>query len=151
MKPINAVNQPDSEIIEELKEDPKAEVKSKKLITLGECSRFYFYILRDVVCKIVSIFILGGIENISLFGFYPILKSFDIMENIYNYIDFIIFGAIFYFFLRGKKKTNENKNSNTLVYEEDLLMDKSKSTYLYIFLVCFCFGLFLKLIICYIV
>ena len=110
MESINAENQSEPENTEKLKEDIKNEIKSKKLITLGECSKFYFNILGDVVCKFVSIFILGGLEKIGVFGFYPILKSYDVMQSIYTYIGYIIFGTIFYFCLRGKKIINENNN-----------------------------------------
>ena len=147
MESINAENRTEPENTEKLKEDIKNEIKRKKLITLGECSKFYFYILGDVACKFVSIFILGGLENIGLFGFYPILKSYDVMQSIYTYIGYIIFATIFYFCFRGKKIINENENndSNVLSSEEGLLMDKSKKTYFQIFLVCLCFGLYLEL------
>ena len=138
-------DQLEHENIEELNEMPKKELKNKKLITLGECSKFYFNILGDVACKFVSIFIIGGLEKIGVFGFYPILKSYDAMQSIYTYIGYIIFGTIFYFCFRGKKKINENNNSNDLIYAEGLSMERSKKTYFQIFLVCFCFGLYLEI------
>ena len=145
MKSINVENMPDFEYIEKLENNSKKEEKRKKLITLGECSKFYFYILGYFACQFVSIFILGDLENIGLFGFYPILNSYNIMQSIYIYIGFIIFGIIHYFCFSEKKILKKNNNKNDLIYEDALLSNYSKKTYFQYFLVCFCFGLYLEI------
>ena len=142
MKLINDENLPDLENIEKLEVDSIEEKKKKKLITLGECSKYYFIILGDMVCKFVSIFILDVLKNIRLFGSHPILKSYCVMKSIYTYIGYIIFGIINYFCFKEMKKLNDNNDLNILASEENLIMEKSKNTYLQIFLVCFCFAFF---------
>ena len=119
--------------------------KKKKLITIGECSKFYWYILGAALCQLFSIFILGGLEIIGLLSNNPVLNSFSIMKSIYTFIGFIIFGTMHYFCFRGKKRLNEENDENILNYNENLLMHKSKNTYIQIFLVCFCYGLYLEI------
>ena len=146
MNLINDENKPDSENIEKLEQDSKDEEKKKKLlITLGECSKYYFIILGDVISKFVSYYILGAIKNMGLFGFSPKLTTYGVVKSIYTYIGYIIFGTIYYFCFRGKKIINENNNLNELTSTEVLIMEKSKFTYLQIFLVCFCFGLYIEI------
>ena len=146
MNLINDENKPISENIEKLEQDSKDEEKKKKLlITLGECSKYYFIILGDVISKFVSYYILGAIKNMGLFGFSPKLTTYGVVKSIYTYIGYIIFGTIYYFCFRGKKIINENNNLNELTSTEVLIMEKSKFTYLQIFLVCFCFGLYIEI------
>ena len=117
-----------------------SEKKSTKLITIGKCSKFYYYILGSAFFKFLYLMILGDINsNIGLFGFSPILSSYNSMQSIYTYLGYIIFGIISYFFFNSKKKGNKiSLNTLEYIYEKIKNQDKNK-TYLQIFLVCLCF------------
>ena len=145
MKLINGENISDSLDIQQSQKDSKNVEKRKKLITIGECSKFYLYILGAALFQFISIFILGGLENIGFFGIYPVLSTYRIIQSIYTYIGYIIFGIIYYFCFRGKKRTNEENDENILNFNENLLMYKSSNLYFQIFLVCFCYGLYLEI------
>ena len=122
-------------------------VKKNKLISIGNCSRFYFLILFSIVFKLLSLFLLGiqieDKKDIGLFGFIPILYSFRSMQSIYTYLSYIIFGIIFHF---CNKKKNEDikipkENILSLVYNKLTNQNKTK-TYFYILLTCFCFAIY---------
>ena len=116
--------------------------KRKKLITIGECSRFYLYLLGATICQLISILILGGLKNnVGLFGFSPILNSYISVQSIYTYIGYIIFSLIF----RSVSKSNErqvNPKKKTHLIYNDLSKQDYKKLYFHIFLVSFCFGFY---------
>ena len=117
------------------------EEKNPKLITIGNCSKFYYYILGSAFFKFLYLMILGDINNnIGLFGFSPILSSYSSMQSIYTYLGYIIFGIISYFFFNSKTNGNKKISLDTLeyIYEKIKNQDKNK-TYFQIFLVCLCF------------
>ena len=122
------------------------EEKNKKLITIGECSIFYLYLLGATICQVISILILGGFEeNIGLFGFSPILNSYSLMQSIYTYIGYLIFSPIF----RCISKRNERKvniQRKSLLIHNDLTKLNYKKLYLQIFLVSFCFGFYSEIL-----
>ena len=61
--------------------------KKRKLITLGKCSRFNFYILGSAVFKLLSLFVLGDKgKNIGFCGFSPILYNYNSMQSLYTYL-----------------------------------------------------------------
>ena len=116
--------------------------KRKKLITIGECSRFYLYLLGATICQLISILILGGLKNnVGLFGFSPILNSYISVQSIYTYIGYIIFSLIF----RSVSKSNErqvNPKKKTHLIYNDFSKPNYKKLYFHIFLVSFCFGFY---------
>lgn len=127
--------------------DESNELKSKKLITIGECSKFYLYIIGSALFQFFAIFISGGLEaSLGLFGFFPILNSYSIIQSIYTYIGYIIFGILYYIFFKKKKKESKAKPAKQLIYQKKKLETKSLLTYLQIFLVCFCFGLYIEVL-----
>ena len=124
--------------------DYRVSMKKKKSISLGNCSRFYFYILGSNLFLLFSLFLLGFEQNdIALFGFIPILSSYTSMQSVYTYLGYIIFGLIFHFCSKNKNKEYIRVLNETLslVYEK-LMNQKKPKTYFYIFLTCFCFAIY---------
>ena len=115
--------------------------KKIKLISIGLCSKFYFYILGSALFKFISLMILGDKEtNFGLFGFAPVLTSYNSMQNIYTYLGYIIFGIIFHFWFKGKeKKNNLFFEALITIHKKMMNQDKNKTNF-QIFLVCFCFA-----------
>ena len=121
-------------------------LKNKKLITIGECSRFYFLLLGATICKLISIFILSGLKNnVGIFGFSPILNSYSIMQSIYTYIGYIFFGFIFRFIGKRKKRINRRASKSSLIHK-NLSSPNYKRIYFQIFLVSFCFGFYSEIL-----
>ena len=113
--------------------------KKRKLITLGKCSKFNFYILGSAVFKLLSLLILGvkG-KNIGLCGFTPILYDYNSMQSLYTYLGYIIIGVIWrYAYKEGKKEIKMTMSS--IIYYNSEFNKNTKKTKFYIFLVCFCF------------
>ena len=126
----------------ELQYDFIKDDKNEKLITYGECSRFYLYLLGATICKLISILILGGLkDNTSLFGFSPILNSYGNIQSIYTYIGFIIFSFIFRcIFKKNERKFNQKRKA--LLIHNNKSKQNFKKLYFQIFLVSFCFGFY---------
>ena len=119
-------------------------IKHKKLISIGNCSRFYFYILGAIIFILISLFILGIKESgVGLFGFVPILNSYTSMQSIYTYLGHIIFGLILHFYSKGRKKDDKKflTESLTLVYNKLMKKNQTK-TYFTLFFTCFCFAIY---------
>ena len=120
--------------------------KSKKLITIGECSRFYLLIIGSALLKFLSSMILGYKDkDIGLFGFSPIFYSYHNVQFLLTYLSYIIFGIIVHFFLKGKKKKTENKMMGITIKKNKKLASNPRKTYLQLFLLCFCYGAYLEL------
>jgi len=117
------------------------EPKNNKLITIGNWSKFYYYILGSALFKFLYLMILGDkTNNIGLFGFSPILSSYNSMQSIYTYLGYIIFGIISYFFFDKKEKRNKIISLETLEFIYDKMQNQDKyKTYFQIFLACLCF------------
>ena len=127
--------------------DEIKELKSKKLITIGKCSKFYLNIIGSALFQLFAIFISGGLEqSLGLFGFFPFLNSYSIIQSIYTYIGYIIFGILYYFFFKKKKKLLKENPHLQLIYRIRILKVKSLLTYLQIFLVCFSFGFYIEVL-----
>ena len=106
------------------------EIKNKKIITIGKCSKFNLYILGSLLFKLFSLFLLGFQKNdIGLFGFVPILYSYRSMQSIYTYLSYILFGIIFRFCSKDKKKDEKNFMTETLtiVYNKIMNLNSSKT------------------------
>ena len=92
---------------------------SKKLITIGKCSRFYLFILASGLFKLFSLLLLGDNkvfeDGIGLFGFCPILYKYNFMQSIYTYLGYIIFGLIFFYFKGIDNKEKEQKEFENLL------------------------------------
>ena len=118
--------------------------KGKKLITIGNCSRFNLYILGSTLFVIFSLFLLGFQErDIGLFGFVPILYAYRSMQSIYTYLSYIIFGIIFHFCSKDKKEEENNifiKNLSSFYHK--LKNQNKTNNNLYIFLTCLCFVIY---------
>ena len=124
-------------------EKVSSEVKNKSLISIGNCYKFYFYILGSAFFKVLSLMILGDKDsNFGLFGFAPILSSYNSMQSIYTYLGYIIFGIITYLCFNGKeKKKYYFLETLSFVKERMKNQDKNKTKF-QIFFVCFCFAIY---------
>ena len=121
--------------------------KNKKLITIGNCSRFYFYILGSTLFKLFSFFLLGmeskDKKDVGLFGFIPVLYSYRSMQSIYTYLSYIIFGIIFHLCTKGKDKEDIKYIGEVLSVVYDKLMNQNKiKTNFLIILTSFCFAIY---------
>ena len=119
--------------------------KKAKLIKIGECLRFYLYLLGALISKLISIFLLGGFKNnMNLFGFSPILKSYNIIQSLYTYIGYIIFSFIF----RLCSKHNEitSKKYKLIFMYNNFSKPNYKKFCFQIFLVSFCFAFYYEAI-----
>ena len=119
--------------------------KKAKLIKIGECSRFYLYLLGATISKLISIFLLGGFKNnMNLFGFSPILKSYNIIQSLYTYIGYIIFSFIFRLCSKHNEITSK-KNKLIFIYNNFSKPNYKKFCF-QIFLVSFCFAFYYEAI-----
>ena len=102
----------------------------KKYISIGSCSRFYFYILGSVIFKFLEIILLGYTrekdqKEISIYGFVPILNDFNFSKSLYCYFGCIIFGILFHLISNIKEKSDvENTNKN--VVPKGIIHNKAK-------------------------
>ena len=117
--------------------------KNKRLITIGQCSHFYLYLLGITICKLISILIIGGLKNnICLLGFSPILNSYGLTQDIYTYIGYIIFGIIFKYYSKKNEEINDERPKRILnlkIRNNNLITHNNRKKYFQITLVCFCF------------
>ena len=139
------INSENKANINKKKEEDKNE--KKKLIRIGECSRFYLYILASAFFRFLCFLLLGYKEkNIGLFGFCPIINSYNVTKSIYTYIGYIIFGTIFYYAFKRKNKKRERETHGLsiklLIHNKSKLMPKSAKTIFQIILVCFFYALY---------
>ena len=118
--------------------------KNKKLITIGNCSKFYFYILGSTLFKLFSLFLLGFKKrDTGIFGFVPVLYSYRSMQSIYTYLSYIIFGIIFHSCSKGEDNYNKQFRDRTLSAVYDKLMNQNKiKTNFIMILTCFCFAIY---------
>ena len=116
-------------------------VKKKRLISIGLCTKYYFYILGSALFKLFYTMILGSKENtIALFSFSPTLFSYNSIQSLYTYLSYIIFGTIFHFCFRGKDKDKiKYKIINLSLKPEFQLKKETKKVKFQIFLTYFCF------------
>ena len=115
-----------------------------KLISIGKCYKYYLYILGSIIFKFLSTIIITKLsDNGGLFGFAPILSSYDTMKNIYTYLGYVIFGIIFQFCLREKDNNRLNQKANTLnIINKKLINQDKKKTNFLIFLTCLGFVIY---------
>ena len=67
-------------------------LKKNKLVNIGFCTKFYFYILGSALFKFFYVMILGSQENtIALFRFSPILFNYNSIQSVYTYLSYIFF------------------------------------------------------------
>ena len=120
------------------------EIKPIKLITIGKCSKYYLYILGSVLFNFFSTIItIKTSNNKGLFGFAPILSSYNSMKSIYTYLGYIIFGIFLRFYFKGKSKNKLNKKTNTLNLIHDKLINQDmKKTNFLIILTCISFVIY---------
>ena len=119
-------------------------IKNKKIITLGKCSRYYLLLLGSASFKFISLFLLGNTKNdIGLFGFCSVLTNFNFIQSIIIYFGYIIFGIIFLYFKDVKKveldlvkRRIETLLNSTKTTEEK---EKSKSNKVKLILLCLIF------------
>ena len=117
------------------------EIKRKKIINIGNCSKFYLYILYSALFKLISIIILAKIgDNNGILGFLPVLSSYENMRSIYTYLSHIIFGTIFHFCFGERKKDDAKLKVNILNLKlHKIINEDKKITNFFIFLTCFGF------------
>ena len=127
-----------------ISEKDSFDIKPIKLISVGKCSKYYLYILGSVVFKFFSTIIITKTNNNEgLFGFAPILSSYDTMKSIYTYLGYIIFGIILQFCSRGKDKNKLYQKMNTLnIINKKLINQDKKKTNFLIFLTCLSFAIY---------
>ena len=89
-----------------------------KFIGLGNCSKYYLYILGTVICKCIRDCMFGfntinPESKIGLFGFIPELSNHFIIQALYRYGSFILGGSLFTYILlknsKDKSQINEKK------------------------------------------
>ena len=116
--------------------------KNIKLISIGNCSKFYFYILGSALFKFCSIIILTEIgNNNGLFGFVPILSFYGSMQSIYTYLSYIIFGTIFQFCSKRKDRDENKYNTLNTIHIKIINRYKNKTNLKFI-LTCFSFTIY---------
>ena len=143
---FNKERDTNSDMCEKLNNKQNKNEKNKKLITIGKCSRFYLYILGSSLCKFLSSMILGFKDkDMGLFGFSPVLYSYNSIQFLYTYIGYIIFGILIHFFFNTKKKKYANKTMEIVIKKNQKLIINPRKTNLQLFLVCFCFTVYLEL------
>ena len=148
MNLVNEGNQCTSENSDN-KESTSEEEKNKKFITIGKCSRFYLFILGSSFSKFFTILMMGNKnKNIGLFGFSPILSSYNNIQSMYTYIGYIIFGLIIFFFSNGKNNIFSIKKNQKwlLIHNKNKMTVCTPKTFSQVFLVCFCFGFYIEAI-----
>ena len=118
--------------------------KNKKLITIGKCSKFYFYILGSTLFKLFSLFLLGFKKrDTGIFGFVPILYSYRSMQSIYTYLSYILFGTILHLCSKGEDNYNKQFRARALSLAYDKLMNQNKTRKNFlIILTCFSFVIY---------
>lgn len=79
---------------------------SNCLISCGNCSTLYLYIVYRIIFKGLKDFILDDI-----FGIKIELNNHILIKSIYKYIGFLLFSFLFYT-IRNKKNSNKNNNIN---------------------------------------
>ena len=101
--------------------------KKRKLIALGKCSKFNFYILGSAVFKLLSLLILGvkG-KNIGLCGFTPILYDYNSMQSLYTYLGYIIIGVIWRYAYKEGKKEIKMTMSSIIYYNSEFNKNTKK-------------------------
>jgi len=95
-------------------------------IGLGKCSYFYFYILGAIISNALKKFLLE-LD-------YVITKHYFLVQNIYQYLSYIIFGIIFNIILKkflNKNNRNDDNSitriktrSSNLIYNDSLKFSK---------------------------
>ena len=97
---------------------------SQNLIGCGNFNYFYLYILYCIISHYIVeyIFSFKSLKkncSFGIFGFIPVLEKHLLIQSLYKYIGYIIFGFIFYFFLinnnKSKKSPNQKKRDNNIV------------------------------------
>ena len=117
----------------------------KCFIGIGNCSKYYLFILGGVACVIFkSIIFKNNFDPKSvggIFGFIPDLKEHTYIQYFYKYMSYIIGGFITEYVLKKKYKKNESKeishynnNINRLIYNS--LSKSSFQKKIDIFIVC---------------
>ena len=121
--------------------------KNNRLINIGYCTKFYFYILGSALFKFFFVMILGSQENTTaLFSFSPILFSYNSIQSLYTYLSYTFFGTIFYFCFKGKddaknkKDDTKNKINSSNPKLELKIKKEVKKVNLQIFFTCFGFA-----------
>lgn len=115
---------------------------SKCCLGLGKCSSFYIYILGSIIFNIL--------KDLSL-DFTQILKKREIIQSIYKYFGFFIFGIIFLKIFRKKysKYNKENKNNNFiasyLIFNKNHLSLSTKDIF-FVILICLFYIIYLEAI-----
>ena len=82
-------------------------INNNRIINIGVCTKFYFYILGSALFKFFHLMILGSQKNmIALFGFSPIIFSYNSIQNIFTYLSYIIYLSL----KQGLLINQDNKN-----------------------------------------
>ena len=104
---------------------------SKFFIGLGECSKYYLYILGTVIFKCLRDCMFGfnninPESKIGLFGFIPKLSNHHLIQSLYRYFSFILGGALFTYILKklSDEENNKKKDKQKLVLKVSLIQDQ---------------------------
>ena len=104
---------------------------SKFLIGLGECSKYYLYILGTVIFKCLRDCMFGfnninPESKIGLFGFIPKLSNHHLIQSLYRYFSFILGGVLFTYILKklSDEENNKKKDKQKLVLKVSLIQDQ---------------------------
>ena len=97
-------------------------MKLFKYIGIGQCSRYFIYIIGICVFKFLkqclfNFFQIDPSSNSGIFGFMPVLYGHFVISSIYTYISYIIFSLIFYGI--SKKRTQSEYKSDFIKTRTD--------------------------------
>ena len=123
---------------------------SKSLISCGDLSSLYLYIIYSVIFKCLKDFILTfnsikGDINYGLFFFESELNHHILIKSLFKYIGFIVFGLIFLYFT-NKGKNNKNRTQATKNLIHNVKPKAPINSILNLVFICSLYALFLELI-----
>ena len=119
-------------------------------IGFGKLSSLYLYILYSITFKSLNDFILSFESIIKLdedkgiFWISPELKNHILIQSLYKYISFILFGFIFLYC--SKEKTKKKKKRKNDLIDNKKKKYISNTTIFYLFLICLLYVFYLELI-----
>ena len=125
-------------------------------IGIGDFSSLYFYVIYCFISKLIGNFLLSFSSiiknsNSGLFYYKSQLSFHKDIQEIYNYIGFIIFGAFFYKCFKKNSKIKQKQNNNNLLTKKLIYNDDEDELYIEdsrfkLLIICFIFIVHNKII-----
>ena len=124
---------------------------SNFFLGFGKCSKFYIYIIASTLSN--------TLKDISLENTY-VLKNKQLLQNIYKYLGYIIFGIIFFIFFKknqrisriflklenDQKFDDSNKTNNLIYYDNKVQFILSLKERFLLLIVCLIYVLYFQII-----